>query len=246
VPITGSLEWRSTTGALLGTAARYTIPAYGTQVLSSGTGGGELLSGYVVGRADAGQSSPALRSIIQLRQNGRLIGMTGIYPSAPARRSQTLVDFTGGHDSGIAVLNDGSNPAVIRLTVYNNQGTALPASSTITLAPRTQTATFVSQLFPSLPRGFRGTLEISADSPIHAIALRSTSAADRFLLAALPVESLEVLRNDAVLYFPQIVDGDGFSSEIFVMNLGSTIANPRLSLLSPLGQPTKMTFLLSR
>jgi len=246
VPITGSLEWRSTTGALLGTAARYTIPAYGTQVLSSGTGGGELLSGYVVGRADAGQSSPALRSIIQLRQNGRLIGMTGIYPSAPARRSQTFVDFTGGHDSGIAVLNDGSNPAVIRLTVYNNQGTALPASSTITLAPRTQTATFVSQLFPSLPRGFRGTLEISADSPIHAIALRSTSAADRFLLAALPVESLEVLRNDAVLYFPQIVDGDGFSSEIFVMNLGSTIANPRLSLLSPLGQPTKMTFLLSR
>jgi len=101
-------------------------------------------------------------------------------------------------------------------------------------------------VFPSLPRGFRGTLEISADSPIHAIALRSTSAADRFLLAALPVESLEVLRNDAVLYLPQIVGGAGFSSEIFVMNLGSTIANPRLSLLSPLGQPTKMTFLLSR
>lgn len=117
---------------------------------------------------------------------------------------------------------------------------------TLTLAARTQTASFVSQLFPSLPRGFRGTIEMSSDSPIQAMALRSTSTTDRFLIAALPVESLDARRNDAVLYFPQIVDGGGFSSEIFLMNLGGTIANPRLSLLSPQGQPIKMEFIQPR
>ena len=245
-PITGSLEWRSTSGALLGTAARYSIPASGTQLLSSGAGDGTLRTGYVVVRADTGQTGPAVRSIIQLRQNGRLVGLTGIYPSPPARRSQTFVDVTEGHDSGVALLNDGAGPAVIRLTVYNNQGSALPGTATLTLAARTQTASFVSQLFPSLPRGFRGAMEMSSDSPIQAMALRSTSTTDRFLIAALPVESLDARRNDAVLYFPQIVDGGGFSSEIFLMNLGGTIANPRLSLVSPQGQPIKMEFIQPR
>ena len=51
---------------------------------------------------------------------------------------------------------------------------------------------------------------------------------------------------ETLAWLPQIVDGGGFSSEIFLMNLGGTIANPRLSLLSPQGQPIKMEFIQPR
>ena len=241
-PVTGTLEWRTSSGNLIGAAARYSISGNGTQVLSSGTGTGTLQSGYVVVRADAGQTGPAVRSIIQLRQNSRVVAMTGLYPSAPAHRAQTVIDLSEGHDSGVAFLNDGTVPAAIRLTLFDGQGTALPFTSSFTLGARNQSASFVSQLFPALPRGFRGSLEISSDQPLQAATLRSTATGDRFLLAAFPVESLSLKRSDAVLYFPQIVDGGGFSSEIFILNAGANTSNSKLSLFSAQGRPIKMPF----
>lgn len=244
--MSGSLEWHTSSGNLIGAAARYSIPGNGTQAVPSGTGAGPLQSGYVVVRADAGQGGPAVRSIIQLRQNSRVVAMTGLYPSTPASRAQTIIDLSESHDSGVAFLNDGASPASIRLTVYDSQGAALPFTTTFTLGARNQSASFVSQLFPALPQGFRGSLEISSDQPLQAATLRSTQTSDRFLVAAFPVESMNVRRTESAVYFPQIVDGGTFSSEIFIMNLGAGSATSKLSLFSAQGRPIKMPFAQTR
>jgi len=243
--IEGTLEWRNPAGQRIGTATQYTIPARGAQVLPSGNGSGQLQSGYLVVRAADGQNGPIVRSVIYLRQTGRLVAMTGMFPSSSARRSAAFMDLTAGHDSGLAILNDGGNPATVRLTPYGRTGMELP-SATIALPAGAQIAAFASQLFPDIPQGFRGTVEISSDNPIQTVALRSTATPDRFLLAAFPVESLEVQRNISAAYFPHLVDGGGFSTEIFVMNLGAAAANARLSFLSPEGQSSKMPFAASR
>ena len=130
--------------------------------------------------------------------------------------------------------------ADVRLTIFDSLGNAVQPSVTVTLQPQAQTAQFVSQLFPRLPRGFRGTVEINSLVPVQLVTLRSTLTGDRFLLAAFPIEPLDISRNERVMFFPYLVDGAGFTSEIFLSNLGTAASAPRLSFTSQAGESLRL------
>jgi len=152
---------------------RYSIPPDGTQVFSTGAAGGLLQSGYIAVRADEGQAGPVARSIISFRQDGKILVMTGMFPAVSSNRARAFVDMTAGHDSGVAILNDSNRAAEVRLTIFDSFGNAVQPSATVTLQPQVQTAQLVSQLFPRLPGGFRGIMEINSPVPVQLMTVGS-------------------------------------------------------------------------
>ena len=77
---------------------------------------------------------------------------------------------------------------------------------------------FVSQLFPRLPRGFRGTVEINSLVPVQLVTLRSPLTGDRFLLAA-----FHVCRLDAQHGVISRMKPDGSGLEVFATGIRNTV-----------------------
>jgi len=249
-PITGALDFRALDGTPQtlringadSSSLRYTIPPNGTRVFSTTGGTGPLRTGYVSVRADENQAGPIVRGILNSFQSAKLVAMTGLSPSSAASHAKTFVDLSEGHDSGLAMLNDSDRQATIRLTLLDTDGQAVQTSST-TLGAKMQSARFISQFFTH-SAGFRGTVDITSDVPLQIMTLRSTATSDRVLLAAFPVQSLDVPLTDRVLFFPHLVEGSGFTTEVFLMNLGTRTSKPVLSFVSQRGDPQRLSVAL--
>ena len=199
----------------------YRVEPHGTAVVTAGSLSNEAHTGYLVVRPDSSLPAPIAGAIFTLSQSGRVTAATGVAPAPPSTGVQFFVDYTSTHDTGMALVNPGTQPAHLRLTVANLQGTLKSAAPEISLAPAEQITVFVSQLIPDLPAGFRGTLIVQSDVPVAAMAMRSTNAGGRFMVATLPIVDLTKSVPPKTTFFPHLVDGAGYSSEFILLNPGT-------------------------
>ncbi|MBI4473722.1 MAG: Ig-like domain-containing protein, partial [Acidobacteria bacterium] len=226
--LSGTAEFRLSDGSAMNVSVngvnaanlRYTIRPNGSVVLTTSGGGSSVQSGYLVIRPDASQNAPVSSGVFTLTQRGVLIAATGVASTVPSRRVRFFVDRTQGHDTGIAVVNPSDRTTSLQLFLTSLAGEPV-ASRDLALAPRNHTAKFISELDPSLPVGFRGTVDLISPVPVALLALRSTSSTERFLMSTLPVESLDAPRSPQTLYFGQVVDGGEFTTEFIILNLGT-------------------------
>src|SRR5262249_43226731 len=94
-------------------------------------------------------------------------------------------------------------------------------TAAITLNAGGQTATFIHQIFPQLGTSFVGTAFIQSNAPIGVTALRGTlDGSASFIMTAVPI-SAEVPAGD-ITAFPQVADGDGYSTEMVLINPATT------------------------
>ncbi len=98
------------------------------------------------------------------------IAEAGVPAATPLTR-QTIFAVAGGSNTGVAVANPGANTASITFQLLDKNGVAALPPVTRALAGRNHTAFFISQLFPSLPTGFAGTMQIVSDRPLVTTAL---------------------------------------------------------------------------
>src|SRR5262249_49483302 len=99
-------------------------------------------------------------------------------------------------------------------------------TATRTLAARAHLAVFAGQLFPDLPDGFTGLIEISSTVAVNPITLLETdNARGDQVLTTLPVADLTRVDSPASLVFPQIAIGSGFSTRLILINRSSTAAS---------------------
>ena len=112
---------------------------------------------------------------------GSKLGEATVFPTqidsnAPA--AQLVADQREGANLGIALANPDSRTGDFDLTIRNSQGVFVDKAF-VTLPPFGQTAKFLTELFPSLPINFVGTLAILprrqfAGPGVYAIGLRFT------------------------------------------------------------------------
>jgi hypothetical protein len=76
-----------------------------------------------------------------------------------------------GTEPAVAIASAGAGPANITFQLLDTTGSAVGAPVTRTLAANNHTAFFVSQLLPNMPSAFFGTMRITSDNPIVAVAL---------------------------------------------------------------------------
>jgi hypothetical protein len=131
-------------------------------------------------------------------------------------------------------VNHGSNAVSLTLTAYGATGTE-QASRVLSLQPNQHLPRFLDELIPELPGDYEGTVTISANSPIHAMTLRTlVNRSGAFLMTAMPIIDLEAPMSN-IGYFPQLVDGGNFSTEYLLLNADATNAHLRFFGLD--GQP---------
>lgn len=199
-------------------SAFFTIPPHGNRVVKT-DGAGPGASGYAILRSSVRIGGSVVFS--QHASTGELITEAGVPAATGMDFFAFPVDVTGGFNTGIAVANLGNDRAVSLFFKLLNQGGLTVSTRTISLAPGQHMATFVSgagQLFPSVSN-FRGSLQVFADSPVPAVALRSSEGT----LTTLPATNMNQASQPVALYFPQVVAGRGnetYRSTIMLINPG--------------------------
>src|SRR5436309_3862554 len=168
-------------------------PGATRKLVSNGVGAS--VSGFATVSTSAGTvSGTAIFS--QFDSAGNLVAEAGVPSANAVPRQAIFVDTVGGYSVGVAYANPGGSAANVTLSLLNSSAVAVvPTPVTQVLGPGNHVQGFTFQMFPSAPP-FTGTMQITSDSPLAAIALRFSPGFARF--TTLPPVTLASLINPAL------------------------------------------------
>lgn len=169
---------------------------------------------------------------------GLMVTQSGVPSAAPTTHARIYVDLSGGHDTGLAVTNSGSQLLPLTLQAFQADGvTPVGTSSTITLPANGHISSFAGQLITGLPAGFSGVVDLSSSLPFAALTLRSlTNIRGDFLLTLFPIADY-TQPAPAPIVFPQIAAGGGYQTQIIVLNTDPNTRNILVSYFDDKGNP---------
>lgn len=227
-------------GGQTGSSFPYSITPEGTFVLETDGSGGTVRSGWARVAPTGNSTSPVGAGLYQLSQNGVVVTESGIPSARPTERALFAADLSGGHNTGLAVVNPGNAPLTdLTLRAYELDGvTPVPGTtaSTVSLPALGQTAQFVAELIPGVPDGFVGVVEMTSSAAFAPLTLRAlTNGRGDFLLTTFPTADLDTPA-PAPIVFPQIVDGGGYQTEFILIGPAGE-ANATLRFFDPAGNP---------
>ncbi len=214
-------------------------------------------AGYAKVAVESGEA-PYGTAVFSFKQNGVTVSEAGVPASPPTTRARIFIDYRSGvpgHgdagtvdiDTGIAIVNYGSETANITYTLRNVKGTRI-AGGRGTLAAGAHFAKFIDQLkevasgfnlppdFPTMT-GF-GSLEISSDQPVSVVALRETlNQRHDPLVTTTPIADLSQPAATDPIYFPQFVDGGGYTTALVLLNTSTSVETGTLQIFDDSGAP---------
>jgi hypothetical protein len=134
----------------------------------------------------------------------------------------------------MAVANPSTSAIAVNVDLYGLDGTpsGLP-TATINIPPGGQIAKFINELFPGMPASFQGIANLTTASAVTAVALRGNyNERGDFLMTTTPPLN-GATTSSGTLVFPQVVTGQGFSTQIVLF--GNNAGSGKLYLLSSNG-----------
>lgn len=154
-------------------SADFSIPPLGSMTFSS-TGEGDLISGSVWVT-----SSHAVSGVVRFSLPGT--GIAGVSPSLPGKKLIAPARRQGTVNTGVAVLNPGSDQVAITMELKNQAGDIL-GTAEIELGGMASTARFIDQLFPEVDtEGFQGTVCVKAQGgSVAVVAIEQGSTPGEF------------------------------------------------------------------
>ncbi len=195
----------------------FTVGSSGASALATEGNSDTISVGYAEIKPDASNTTPSGVAIFGLSQNGILISEAGVPASAPVLGGRIYAEVNGPLNTGLAIANPNGQEAVItyyfsdetRPSFGENQ-TAIPAGGHI--------AAFLNEEPFNAESPISGTFTFSSNVPVAAVALRGlTNGRSEFLMTTLPVSPLTT-QIDAIVYFPHFADGEGWSTEVVLVN----------------------------
>jgi hypothetical protein len=176
------------------------------------TAAAPLLTGFATVSSDVPVTGTAIFS--RFAANGSLVSEAGVPAATASARQAILVDTLGGFNTGVAYANPSSSPATISLQLLNLEGVAVGgAIAPQTLPANGHNAVFVNQFFSggSAP-AFAGTMQITSDTPLAAVALRFDPTFSFF--TTLPPVSLASLFPTVAEWIGQLIANLGFGARL--------------------------------
>jgi hypothetical protein len=157
---------------------------------------------------------------------GVTITETGVAPTGLGQSFGVFaeIDAANSLQTGIAIANTAAGAATIQFELRDLNGQATGFSGSTTINSNGHLALFLSEIpgFQNLPRYFRGVLRISSNTPISTIGIRSRyNERGDFLVSTTPAIADNVTTNVQDLFFPHIVTGGGYTTELVLMSNGS-------------------------
>jgi trimeric autotransporter adhesin len=205
--------------------------------------------------------APYGTAVFRFKKDGVTMTEAGIPASPPTTHARIFIDYRAsvtaipGQSSsgmvdintGLSVVNQGMAKANVTYTLSNLSGNNLAAGHG-TIAQGNHIACFINQLQEaapdfSLPMNFQsntqyGTLEISSDQPLSIAALRmTTNQRGDILYTTTPVADMNRAVANTPLYFPQFVDGNGYTTSLILLNTSNQTETGNLQILDNNGSP---------
>jgi hypothetical protein len=175
---------------------------------------------------------------------------TSVQPSPFVTLTSMVInsDPASGENTGIAIVDPFDLPAIVTLTLVNQQGVIIGAR-TVIIGARQQRSRFLTELFagvPELTESFTGQLFISSNVPVGILALAFSGP----FFTALPATQLSgnnvfdpggtLFNNIAVAgvhLLPQIAAGGGWASTITIANTSTLPQSVRVDFFDSAGGP---------
>ena len=218
----------------------FSVPDRGGQSTTSSGTAETLRVGYGRIRADAGSTTPSGIAIFQFRDSeGILISEAGVPAAEPVIEGRIFAEVNGPVNTGLAIANPNDVPATVRFYFTDSHGVN-SGSGSFELGAHQQTAKFLDQEpFKGGP-SVLGTFTFTSSIPIAAIALRGfTNEAGEFLMTTLPITPLLAPPSPfsttptGTVYFPQFADGNGWATQVILVNPTDRMITGTLGFLGP-------------
>jgi sugar lactone lactonase YvrE len=237
------------------------LAAGGAATSSTIESAGSAQAGYARVAVNAG-SNPYGTAVFSFKQSGVTVSETGVPASPPTTSARIFIDYrsnipavpgrseagTINVNTGIAVVNYSFSTANVTYTLRDFKGEIL-SSGHGTIGAGNHFACFIDQLKASaapdfsFPPDFQsitqfGSLEISSDQLLSVLALRGTNnQRNDFLITTTPIADLTLPLSTSSIYFPQFVDGGGYTTSLILMNTSDTAESGSFQIMDGNGEP---------
>ena len=210
---------------------------------------GAIRSGYVIVTPAAGSSTPLTTLTFGIVNGGLVESKAAILPTSLTMDSAIQVDVVPaiGRNLGLAIANAAGTPAVVTLTLRNEDGAAAGPPAPITIPAGQQLARFVTELFPSSTLGsaFRGSVSVQSSSPISLIGLGfsgiqfSTVPIVPTSPANVPSRNLSsgTIGGANAVMFPQFAMSGGWATALGLVNVTPSTIRGRIDIFDTSGNP---------
>ena len=144
------------------------------------------LQPFVNGFATVTSSLPITAGLVFIEGNSSfsVISQAGVAGVTPLKTQATVALRNTIENTGVAVAYPGTGTANVTYQLLDKSGNLIVPAVTKALAANNQTAFFISDLFPTAPAQFAGTLRVNSDQPIVTTALLITAQG---LLSTIPI-----------------------------------------------------------
>jgi hypothetical protein len=233
----------------------------GAATASTAGENGGTLTGYAALSINSGPA-PYGTAVFSFRQDGTIVSEAGVPASPPTSSARIFIDYrsqvnavparssagTVDANTGIAIVNPGSQPANVTFTLRDKNGNTL-AIGNGRIKAESHVACFIDRLKNdvapdfNLPADFQsryqfGTLDVSADQPVSVLALRgTTNQRNEFLITTTPVADLTQTPGNGSTYFPQFADGGGYTTSLILLNTSNVKETGTLQIRDKDGLP---------
>ncbi len=167
----------------------FALPPRAVLRLQTDGSSASVKTGYAAITADAELDAVALFQYFDSQNN--LLTEAGVQKAAPLRKLQTFAAISANASTGIALVNPGSDGAVLVLRLLNSSG-LLVAEQVASLGAGQHFARFLEEIFSHFAgvSSFEGTLVVVSSSPVAATAVRM-QLKPSITLSALPVSAMD-------------------------------------------------------
>lgn len=196
--------------------------------------------GYSIITASTGGRPPISTALYSFTDpaSGVLVWEAAVGATEPIRSGRIFVDRQGGTETAVALVNPSFISAVATLILRDSFGAEV-SSKIQSFGPGIHLAQFVNEMFPSVPAGFTGSLTFETggiDQKLAAVTLRWVRQGSS-LFTTLPVVDLGVPESVQPFVFPHVAGGQGWSTQVVLINRSSQTISGRISLTASDGSP---------
>ncbi len=205
-------------GARSMTQVPYTIGDRGGLAINSTGDAPSATRGYARLTPQTDNPTPEGIAIFGYRQNNILVSETAVAAAPLVTGGRLFAEIAGPLNTGIAMANPGSTPVSVNFYFTDSTGNSVRTGTT-SIPANGKISKFLDE-DPFLgPSNFTGTFTFSAAQPLSVVALRgSSNERDEYLLTTLPITDMSAAITKGPLLFPHFADGDGWATQILLVN----------------------------
>jgi hypothetical protein len=183
-----------------------------------------------------------------------VVSEAGVPASPPVQSARIFIDYRTGVaagngsidiSTGLAIANRGTSSASLTYTLRDRSGQTL-ATGHGTLPQGAHRARFIQQLIDIapdfiIPPNFStsilyGSLEIGSSQPVSVLGLRLTNnQRGETLLTSTVVADLSRPASTSPVYFPQLADGEGYTTTVILSNTSGSAESGTISVMDDNG-----------